>query len=222
MIFALVNRSTLVSNADAIEMARTVDMQLRKDVARLWGRTAPRVMFYPDASKVPPGNGVALFDLQDTDKDVPDALGYHDEANGRYYAPILDAGGTALSTPTSVSSVLSHEAIELFGDAPVNIWADCPDSKYSTAYELCDAVQGDSYFLNKVSVSNFLLPAWFDRQNTVGPFDFMKELHAPFTMSKDGYMIVRTNGRETQIMGILPPHKSGRVSARQLARGIRR
>lgn len=229
MLYALINRSTLVTNDEAMHIAKAVDRQLVRDIGPAWGRTAPRMRFYPDPRKVPNEPGVAVFDLQDVDDNVPDALGYHDEANDRFYAPILckpifDEGGDALTVASGcVSSVTSHEAAELFGDGPVNIWADMPDGR-STAYELADGVQDGSYAQivggKTVMVSNFLLPAWFDRQNTTGPFDHLGQLKEPFTRTPGGYMIVRTVGRETQVFGELPAHKRGRQSRRHGRRGV--
>lgn len=228
MRFILVNRTKLVSDDDAAIMAGAVDLQLARDIGPSWGRNAPTMTFFRDPKNVPTGPGVAIFDLQDEDPEVPDALGFHDESKGHVYAPILckpilDAGGTALSTVTCVASVLSHEAAETFGDATVNLWADMSASR-ATAYELCDPVQDVSYPItvgkSVVMVSDFVLPAWFDRQATVGPFDFLKRLHKPFTMTHGGYQIVRTNGKETQIFGEVPPHKRGRYTHRQRRRGL--
>ncbi len=219
--FTLVNDSTIVSDADANAMARAVDYQLKTHVAPSWERLAPVMTFCPKGHTPDPGS--ILFHLVDEIPEAPDALGYHDEQGDKPYAkigckPVLDNGGTVLTGPLSVSSVLSHEACEAFGDLDVNGWRDMPDGR-QTAEELCDAVQGDSYSVFGISLSNFLLPAWFDRQAKWGPFDYMKKCHKPFTMTKGGYLIVRKSGAETQVFGDLPAHKQGSKAARHNRRG---
>lgn len=225
MHFALINESTLISDAQAATMARAVSYQLSAHIAPAHERVAPSMTFYPKGQKPPAGS--ILFHLVNALPEALDALGFHDETNDLPYArigcqAIFDAGGAALVGLLSVLSVLSHEAAEAFGDLDVNEWCDMIDGR-QTAKELCDAVQGDSYDVEidglKVSVSNFLLPAWFDRQATRGPFDYLGKCHKPFTMSKGGYLIVRKAGAESQVFGALPAHKHGRVSARHMRRG---
>ncbi len=221
--FALVNESTLVSDAQAATMAHAVSYQLAAHVAPAWERSPGSMAFYPKGHAPP--LGAVLFHLVDVLPEAPDALGYHDEASGKPYARIgckvvLDNGGSILDGALSISSVLSHEAAEAFGDLDVNGWRDMPDGR-QTAEELCDAVQGDSYTVaiagTYVSVSNFLLPAWFDRQSKSGPWDYMRKLHKPFTMTRGGYLIVRKAGAETEVFGDLPAHKA--KAARHNRRG---
>ena len=52
-------------------------------------------------------------------------------------------------------------------------------------------------------MSNFVLPAWFDPEATVGPFDFLASLKAPFTILDSGYFVVRSGGpgTESQVFG---------------------
>ncbi len=225
MHFALVNESTIIHDAQAEMMARAVNIQLSAHVAPGWERLAPAMSFCPKGH-APPAYCV-VFHLVDETPEAPDALGYHDEQNDKPYArigckAIFDGGGTALSGELSVSSVLSHEAIEAFGDIDVNGWRDMIDGR-QTAEELCDAVQNDTYTVTidglAVSVSNFLLPAWFDRQAKRGPFDFMGKCRKPFTMTHGGYLIVRKAGVETEVFGDLPNHKHGRYRPRHARRG---
>ncbi len=225
MHFALVNESTLVTDAEAASMAHAVHFQLHAHIAPAWERKAPAMTFYGKGHAPPVGS--VIFHLVDETPEAPDALGYHDEQNDQPYARIgckavIDGGGTVLSGALSVSGVLSHEAAEAFGDIDVNGWRDMIDGR-QTAEELCDAVQGDWYATAvngvTVSLSNFLLPAWFDRQAKAGPFDYMHSVSKPFTMSPGGYLIVRKAGVETQVFGDLPAHKRGRVGPRHTRRG---
>lgn len=193
------NSSSRVSDDDARRMCSAITTQLARDVCAPWGREAPALIFTDN-----PPPGAFLISLVDTLPDAPDALGYHTEGSGVIsgligVGPTLDAG-------EAVSGVLSHEALELLMDPHIDYWADAPDG-FSYPLEVCDAVQGDTYTIDGVVVSNFLLPAWFS-PSLPGPFDFMKKLTAPFTLASGGYSVRRpTGGGETQIFGTRPAWK---------------
>ena len=62
----------------------------------------------------------------------------------------------------------SHEALELVGDSEVNLLVQGPhlaDAKRTVFdwYEMCDEVQAETYEIDGVVVSNFLLPLYFTR-----------------------------------------------------------
>ena len=213
----VVNGSKRVTDAEASQMADAVNAQIRDQVAPAWGRLAVAIEFASDPGKVAPTDQVlTLLDTPDQDG----VLGYHFETNdqvlGKVFAsPVLDNGGTvlgnkdALST-ASVSSVLSHEVVEAFGDPDVNLFADGPTIEKGSSYavELGDPVEGDGYIVSaagkETQVSNFVLPAWFDPEDTTGPFDFLGNLKAPFSMvpSGGGYLVVRNGpGTEVQVFG---------------------
>jgi hypothetical protein len=72
--------------------------------------------------------------------------------------PALDHGGQATTGDWSVSSLLSHEALEMFVDPNCNLWAqDGKGSAYSL--EVCDPVEAPTYTVNGISVCNFVTPA---------------------------------------------------------------
>ena len=92
------------------------------------------------------------------------------------------------------SVVLSHEILETFYNPYVNLWANRGDETF-VALEVCDPVENDSYEIDvdgvKVSVSNFVLPAWFDKEMTkAGSYDYMSKLTSPLTLSKGGYNVI--------------------------------
>ena len=144
------------------------------------------------------------------DADQANALDYHDQdpsgvPYGRIFVnTIIDNGGTDFVGSNSVSAVISHEACEIMGDPEVNGWRQMEDNRL-TCQELCDAVSGDSYSITvgakKISVSNFLLPSWFDMRPSDSKFDYMRKLKGPFTMSKNGYMIIMDRGMIDNIFG---------------------
>jgi hypothetical protein len=95
--------------------------------------------------------------------------------------------------------VISHEVLEILGDPYITWWADGNDGR-QYALEVCDPVEGDAYVIDGVSVSNFVGPRYFSAGP--GPYDWMRKLSAPFSMSPGGYLIVRSPGGEpSQIFG---------------------
>jgi hypothetical protein len=146
----------------------------------------------------PSDRGFAMV-FADDDQQVQGALAYHDVlANGTPYAmilldEILGNGGTWLEGDVSVSGAASHELCELLGDPGANRWANDAQGEF-WALELCDATQGDSYVLNGVAVSNFLLPAYFNPLNADGPYDYLGVVNAPFEIRPNGYAISGSRG----------------------------
>ena len=53
MLIAILNQSTLVSDADAATMTQAVAAQVRLDAAPLWDRIPAAVVFYTDPAAVP-------------------------------------------------------------------------------------------------------------------------------------------------------------------------
>jgi hypothetical protein len=107
--------------------------------------------------------GDAVLYLWD-EVDVDDALGYHDENHrGIPYCFVFTQLAKELKEQWSVT--LSHEAIELIGDPEVNLLVQGPHPVTGKDvfhwYELCDAVQAESYKIDEVDVSNFVLPLYF-------------------------------------------------------------
>jgi|SRR6185369_11671161 len=221
MLIAIINESTLLSNTDVYKMTGAVGKQMTWHVAPAWNQKPPSVLFYPDKTKVP-ANAWLVTMLDNADQ--AGILGYHSEDNDRIDAfifakPVLDNGGVALRDPQnpqnfSVASVLSHEVCEMFGDPFANWWSDGPKLTQGGEYalELCDAVEGDSYDITLtsgelVAVSNFVLPQWFNPEATTkdAPFDYLKKLTKPFSMTPGGYLIVRQSGRVSQVFGAQMP-----------------
>lgn len=206
-VITVVNKSTLVSNTDVQLMVRACAWQLRYDAAPAWGRYPLMVTYSPTEATAPPGSWViGVFD----DSDQAGALGWHDLGRGdivygRVFArPVLTHGGNALTKDLSIASVLSHEVLETFIDPYCNDYSD-KDGRQSIAKEVGDPVEADVYVVpvsgTRVTVSNFVLPRWFDPAATVGPFDKMGHLSAPFTMTSGGYLIVMEDGQVSQQFG---------------------
>lgn len=206
---AVVNKSTLVPDAAFQQMVKACASQLWYHAAPAWGRVPQLVKAYPTEDAAPTGVTVILVM---NDPDQAGALGYHTEdpqgrVFGRVFAsPSLKAGGTLTTGETAVSATLSHEVLEAFIDPSCMLWADRGDEKQTVAYEVADPVEDQSYPIRiagvDTAVSNFVTPAWFDCQAQSGPFDAMKSLTKPLSITKGGYVVVLgANGQPTNVMG---------------------
>jgi hypothetical protein len=231
MLIAVINESTLVTNEDVRKMTGAIQKQMTWHVCPVWNSKSITVAFYADKTKVPAhAEVVSILD----NSTQAGALGYHSEDNDVvdafiFVKPVLDNGGVILRDPknnqnVSVASVLSHEICEMFGDTFANGWSDGPTLKQGSAYaqELCDPVENDAYDITLndgvtlVSVSNFVLPQWFNPQATAkdAPFDYLGKLTKPFSMTKGGYMILMKEGTVAQIFGEhVPQWKQDQVKA---------
>lgn len=205
MLIGVVNKSNHLSAADAYAMTVLVNQQLRYQAAPAYDRLPPEVRYYKSETDAPAGTFIiGILDNADQSGD----LGWHTIGYGRVFVtPILQNGGNALTNELSVCSVLSHECLETFGDLYANSWADLGDGG-CYAWELCDPVESDSYEMTVSAggdsitgtVSNFVLPAWFDAEGT-GPFDWMGLLGSPFEVRPDGYVVAMTDGNITDQWG---------------------
>jgi hypothetical protein len=227
MLIAILNQSTLVSIDDAAAMTEAAAAQVRYDAAPIWDRAPAAVVFYTDPAAVPAtAHGIAIVDtIQNQPQGV---LGFHTEDQGGKLwgvvaaKPELDNGAKVTTGDWSVSSVLSHEVLEMYVDPNCNLWAnDGKGSAYS--YEVCDPVEAPSYTLNGVSVSNFVTPSWFDPlAPATAQFDKLGQLHAAFSILKGGYVVYESAGKEQQKFGAEFPEWRREMKAGPLARTRRR
>jgi hypothetical protein len=104
--------------------------------------------------------------------DVDDALGYHEtNARGIPYGFVFTELAAELDEPWSVT--FSHEALELIADPEVNLLVMGPHPTKSSQtvfhwYEMSDAVQSETYEIDHVPVSNFVLPLYFTGSDEPG------------------------------------------------------
>lgn len=215
----VVNRSTLVSDVEVRAWTAACARQIREHVAPAYRRAPVRVQFLSAVSHAPKGSWViAVLD----DSDQAGALGWHTEDDagrvfGRVFArPCLDYG-------VPVSSTLSHEVVETYCDPDVDRWADTGKG-YSVAYEACDPVEGDSYLIDNVAVSDFVTPAWYMRKPPVDArLSYCDNVAEPFTLAAGGYMVRRfPDGSEDQVFGATANRSYVAAKRHQLARTARR
>jgi hypothetical protein len=181
----LINESTVISDADAANIAGALDAQAQHDFGTSgWRPDVCCAFLAGGANAVIPAGGFLLH-LLDT-SDQSGALGYHDEdGNEVCYAKIF--AKTAQEAGDAVSEVASHELLELAVDPHCNLSALTGDGSKLYALEVGDPVQGTGYPIGSLTVANFVLPAYFDPNTKSEKLDFRGVLKAPFTLTPGGY-----------------------------------
>jgi hypothetical protein len=199
MRFAILNEASdpalsvtaLTKIANALQ-AQTVEFGL------WWEATPSTVEVIEKGGSIPTLD--TLFHIKDNIPEAPDALAYHTMDNhGRPvlvlgWETIKQNGGTIATGPNSLSTAMSHELLETIQDPYVNTWNDCPDGVREQSTEVCDPVQGGSYEIDGVAVSDFVGPRYFDSSpNAPGPYSRLGSV-TPFEVARDGYAVYRKGG----------------------------
>jgi hypothetical protein len=224
---AVVNQSTLATDAEVAKVVAALGTQVSRDWAPRWYLTGALVVVKP--KDVPP-SAWQLVILDDSDQ--ADALGYHElSATGTPLGKVFVRSVQQSGGQWSVAA--SHELLEMLGDPDINLAAEGydpenPKSPAFFAYEVCDPVEGDTYDVDGVQVSDFVFPEYFE----IDPppksrFDQLGLLPKPFTLRPGGYMSIlpiSTSARWKQIFGDaapafkVEPKPGGRRSRRFLSR----
>jgi hypothetical protein len=133
--------------------------------------------------------------------DAAGSLGYHDLTNdGQPISKIFVKSTLAENKPVSVAAC--RELFAMVIDPVANLWAEAPDGT-EYAYEMSDPVEEDTFLVDGIQMSNFVHPSWFEPfQHPPGTkFDHLGLLKRPFTLTKGGYVIIKKDGKVTQIYG---------------------
>jgi len=136
------------------------------------------------------------------DADDPTALGYHDlTSDGLPLSKVFVK--STIDDGQKVSVTASHELAEMLVDPGIQLGAIGPDGKTWYAYEMADAVEREEFEIDRVAVSNFVYPAWFEgfRPPNSAQFDYLGTCKRPFELRPGGYMPVFRDGNWTQIFG---------------------
>jgi hypothetical protein len=196
MIISVINHTNgQVSDEDVQHAIRAINRQIDEDFSPYWslgatlrleGKSGAR----PQQQEPADMRGDAIIYLWDH-TDVPGALGYHDRNNrGIPYGFVFTELSQALGENWTVT--LSHEALEVIGDPEVNLLVAGPHPSRPNVdvfhwYEMCDAVQAESYAIDGVEVSNFVLPLYFTGGEELGGRnEFLGRLHNGKTLRSFG------------------------------------
>jgi hypothetical protein len=181
MLISIVNRTRALADRDIQHAIRAINRQFEDDFEPHWhfgarlrldGHDRPPDTHERVALQQLPGRGGdAVIYLLD-EATVGGAEGMHDlNVNDVPYGFVFLDVCRSVNDPWTVT--LSHEAIELVGDPLANLLVQGPhpeDHRHLVfhQFELCDAVQDESYEIDGVPVSNFLLPSYFSREHAAG------------------------------------------------------
>ncbi len=192
MIISVINHTTGQIEDEELECAiRAINRQVREDFEPYWSfgatlRLEGRSEKKPATKTLADLRGDAIIYMWN-ESDVKGALGYHEENNrGIPYGFVFTELSAKLGENWTVT--LSHEALELIGDPEANLLVQGPHpAKPKLAvfhwYEMCDAVQAETYKLDNVEVSNFVLPLYFTGGDELGGRnDFLNRAHGGKTL----------------------------------------
>ena len=170
MIISIINASNH-NRWEVQKRIRAVNRQLQEDVRRYWHidvrlRLEGWTGANPDPQQPLNMRGDAVIYLWDHDNTAA-ALGYHHLTHhGVPFGFVFTHLSKHLDEDWSVT--LSHEALEMALDPQINclVQGPHPDPREGGRmvyhwYELCDAVQSDTYSIDGIEVSNFVLPLYF-------------------------------------------------------------
>ena len=137
------------------------------------------------------------------DADSPGAEGYHDITwRGMPLAKVFVK--PTLAAKDLVSVTACHELCEMLIDPMATLWCEGPRSTL-WAYEVCDAVEEETFEINGIVMSDFVFPAYFDLFRLKRPgsaqYDYLKRVRRPFHILKSGYSGIRHNRRTVEKFG---------------------
>ena len=196
MIISVINHTNGKFSDEQVQVAiRAINRQIKEDFEPYWslgamlrleGKTGPK----PKPQESADLRGDAILYLWDQ-TNVPNALGYHDRNNfGLPFGFVFTELSAQLGENWTVT--LSHEALELIADPEVNLLVMGPHPSTANLdvfhwYEMCDAVQAETYKIDEIDVSNFVLPLYFTGGEEVGGRnDFLGRLHDGKTLRSFG------------------------------------
>jgi hypothetical protein len=185
-----VNKATEPLGVELQALVAALEKQLKDHFFPYWGYTADLHIVPKDGKPDPAHWQIVFLD----DADVADALGYHDITHDGQPVSKVFVKST-LKAGEKVSVTTSHELLEMLIDPGAQLWAQDSDGTWY-AYEACDAVEEETYEIDKIAVCDFVYPAFFESwhaRNSV-PFDHLGRVSQPFQTLQRGYQIVARNG----------------------------
>ena len=212
MRLTIINLSSVV-HTEFNNAIHAISSQVSRDFEPEWGGTATLVAVNRKtlpARKVPiDGIHHAIIYVGNSSADpntgVDDALGYHSATYGNIpfgfiYMDVCKEYGEVWT------STLSHEVLELLADPSAALSVAGPDPKKPNHpvhrdLEVCDPVQGDSYKVQGVEVSNFVTKAYFGLLGGSGSTNFMGLDLEAFGVRPGGYFQYEDGNRTHQVQG---------------------
>ena len=218
MIISVINMSTgAISDADLLRAIRAINRQIAEDFAPYWsfgaqlrlegrgGRAKGRNAIDPADMR-----GDAILYVRDVVR-ITDAEGFHERHfTGIPYGIVFLEMSKKLNEDWTVT--LSHEALELTGDPENNLLVQGPHPTKPRHqvfhwFEMCDAVQNESYEIDGIHVSNFVLPLYFTSSDERGGRnDFLG------TITDEGKTLRSFSVNPGGYIGFFDPARKGHVT----------
>jgi hypothetical protein len=195
---SVINESSVHLGYSLPELCSVGMLYLREILEQLWPGTYATLI--PTKVILPHTHAIILMD----DPNHNAQLGYRSRTphglplSKIFVVPTLTAG-------KSITQVFTHELAEMRVDPDLNHTAIAANGE-EHAVEICDAVDEDCFELEGYAVSNVQTRSWFQSHHQPGAtkFDYMGILSRPFTLSRGGLSLVRTNGQWNKKFGSFP------------------
>lgn len=203
MIISIINLTKgAIADAKLQTAIRAVNRQITDDFTPYWGFGAElRLEGKTGRSRatIDPADmrGDAIIYIRNVVK-VSELDGFHDRHfSGIPFGVVFLELSQALNEAWTVT--LSHEALELAGDPENNLLVQGPHPTKRRKevfhwFEMCDAVQEETYKIDTIEVSNFVLPLYFTssdeqggRNDYLGTVNKGKTLRS-FSVNPGGYI----------------------------------
>src|SRR3984957_1038993 len=210
------NQATVDLGVDLDKLIAAMQTYIDKFIVPIWATPAKLIK----TSGFQKGAWAMVF-LDNADQ--PGALAYHDLTPDDLPVSKVFVK-TTLEDKQLVSVSASHELVEMLVDPAINMMTTGPNPKLTYAYESADPVEESSFAVNKIQMSDFVYPAYFEvfRKPKSVQFDQLKLVTKPFQILKGGYQIVMKNGKETQIFGSKAKEKRFKKEDRRGHRSVTR
>jgi len=192
---ACFNRATVPLGVDFDALIAAMQVFVDEHVAPVWGTPAKLIR----SKGFVPGKWAMVF-LDDADH--AHSLAYHDlTPDGYPQAKVFVK--TTLRNNKLVSVSASHELVEMLVDPSINMVTMRPRSKLVYGYESADPVEELTFRVNRIPMTNFVYPAYFEAFHKPGSvrFDHLGKIKKPFEIHPGGYVGVYKNGKWSQIFG---------------------
>jgi hypothetical protein len=191
---AFVNLAKAPLGVNLNKLVASLDKQMQRDFVPIWGYPAK---LYVTRTPKPDEWQVVFLD----DADAADALGYHDiTKNGQPVSKVFVK--TTIAAGEKVSVTASHELLEMMIDPGAQLWAQNSNGRFH-AYEMCDAVEEETYEIDGVAVSDFVYPSFFEPWHPPHStqFDYLQRVTQPYQTLPKGYQIVSDGKSAKEIFG---------------------
>lgn len=205
MRISVVNFDESLATLDLLAGIRAVNVQIERDFAPYWHMHGQLRLDSADprqsVEQLSGLKGDAIIYI--VSRASPVHLGFHSRhANGTPFGFVFHQSDPARDAwPWTVA--LSHEALELIADPECNLFCKGPHPDPAEGgrevlhwFEVCDAVQDETYAIDGIEVSNFVLPLYFTGGEELdGRNDFLATKRGPknrklrsFSANPGGYV----------------------------------